>query len=486
MKFITALLLTSFSLTTLAANHYQTKTPYQPQQDAKSYETPPAGYTALFTEMVARHGSRGLSDLKYDLAVENLLIAANKEQALTPKGKQLLELVQKIEQANLLLGYGVEGVSSPGYGNLTTLGIAEHKALATRLFQRHKELFSGQRTVLIETSGENRAIDSSKNFSASLKNHAPNLIVTMLGSNRYTLYFHKLNEDKSPAGDDLLKQQVLAASKKYQKYHKDNPKSESILKALRNSEAAKTATQAILAPLFTPEFLAKIGSEGYQYTNDGERQATSADGQYHAQAKGNGKEKIKTAFDAAAMIYELYIIAPNMVEELNGANLNRFVPENAAAFFNLYKDTDYFYDRGPGFSSEKGITSAHAQALLYDFFQQAINAQKSDAPAAALRFAHAETMIPFATLLAFPGSDKAQADDTPYRYENNDWRGATISPMAANIQWDIYNNAENKPIVRMLVNEKETLFKESCNTARINNNSYYYYLYALKDCYLSN
>lgn len=52
--------------------YLQTKQPYQPQQKLSSYEAMPAGYRAVFTELVARHGSRGLSSIKYDLALYNM------------------------------------------------------------------------------------------------------------------------------------------------------------------------------------------------------------------------------------------------------------------------------------------------------------------------------------------------------------------------------------------------------------------------------
>ena len=115
--------------------------PYAPQQDAKTYEAPPAGFSAIYTEMVARHGSRGLSSPKYDFAIYNMWKQAEADGALTrsrPSGWG--RTVMKIMKANFLLGYGVPGISKPGYGNETAVGIAEHTALAQRVIARLPDL----------------------------------------------------------------------------------------------------------------------------------------------------------------------------------------------------------------------------------------------------------------------------------------------------------------------------------------------------------
>ncbi|HAV5943615.1 histidine-type phosphatase, partial [Acinetobacter baumannii] len=104
------------------SKYYQTKTPYQPQQELKSYEQAPTGFQPVFTELVARHGSRGLSSLKYDLALYNLWKQAKAENALTPLGEQLGADLEAMMKANILLGYGVEGIRQYGYGNETMTG----------------------------------------------------------------------------------------------------------------------------------------------------------------------------------------------------------------------------------------------------------------------------------------------------------------------------------------------------------------------------
>ncbi|RZA16100.1 MAG: histidine-type phosphatase, partial [Proteobacteria bacterium] len=72
-----------------ASAYYGTKTPYEPQQDAASYEAPPAGYAPVHTQLVARHASRGLATPKYDLAMYAIWRKAAEDAALTPLGERL-------------------------------------------------------------------------------------------------------------------------------------------------------------------------------------------------------------------------------------------------------------------------------------------------------------------------------------------------------------------------------------------------------------
>jgi hypothetical protein len=126
-----------------------------------------------------------------------------------------------------------------------------------------------------------------------------------------------------------------------------------------------------------------------------------------------------------------------------------------------------------------------AKPLLMDFFSS-INSfiEGRTTTAAHFRFAHAETVIPFASLLRIPGlSDQAMHPSDLYTYENNPWRGDQIAPMAANIQWEIYQheNNSNQVLVRMLYNEMEVRFKEDCQP--ITPNSYFYDFNELKRAY---
>jgi hypothetical protein len=127
-----------------------------------------------------------------------------------------------------------------------------------------------------------------------------------------------------------------------------------------------------------------------------------------------------------------------------------------------------------------------AKPLLADFFSS-INAcieSNNNNVAGHLRFAHAETIIPFASLLQIPNfSDKAVNLLDLYTYENSQWRGDKIAPMAANIQWEIYRHEDNhnQILVRMLYNEMEVRFKQDCKP--LTPGSFFYDFNELKRSY---
>ncbi len=247
---------------TTQSKYYQTKTPYQPQQDLKSYEQAPNGFQPVFTELVARHGSRGLSSLKYDLALYNLWKQAKAENALTPLGEQLGADLEAMMKANILLGYGVEGIRQFGYGNETMTGILEHRGIADRLLQRLPNLLNPQASISVQSSGVDRAVDSAKFFTAELIKQQPQLkdkIVPVSytnlssasvpsvedgGVDRFKLYFHSLNADEDLTQPlSASQQKIYDASHTYQDFEENNNDLAQKLDELsKNSLAEKTSS----------------------------------------------------------------------------------------------------------------------------------------------------------------------------------------------------------------------------------------------------
>lgn len=489
--------------------YYQTKTPYAPQQDAASYEAPPAGYRTVYTELLARHGSRGLSSLKYDLAVYNMWAKAAADGALTELGLKLGPDVLKLMKANFLLGYGVAGISKPGYGNETQVGIDEHTALAKRLLARHKGLFdevvanaaTAPRKIEVVTSGVDRAVDSGAFFVKSLVAGQPKLndllaypaapgpyptaapVAQPAGTDRFLLYFHKLvaaTDLVSDAADPLYP--TYQDSQAFQKWLKDADLAAKQA-AILADPAAKTAGRAVLERLFSKAFVDKIESGAYSFANTGSFSFTSDDGKFSSTLSGDGETPIASAAEAASRLYELYVIAPAMKAEA-GVDFTPYMPLDQAKYFAFTQDAADFYKMGPGITEKGSVTWKMAQHLEDDFFTQVDAIAKGQlGRVAKLRFAHAEIVIPFASKLGLKNVLAQVPKASMYSYESNPWRGDYVSPMAANVQWDVVRNASGALLVKMLFNEKETDFKADCDGARYSSGSHYYDYTKLKACY---
>ncbi|HIE5941726.1 TPA: histidine-type phosphatase [Burkholderia cepacia] len=484
------------------ATYYQTKTPYRPQQDAATYEAPPAGYAPVYTELVARHGSRGLSGFKYDGAIYAMLVKAEADGALTALGAQLKADTYAIMKANALLGYGVAGISTPGYGNLTQTGIREHQQLAARLAQRLPALFAaGNRQIVVVNSGQDRAVDSSTFFSSSLVAAQPALapaitlpaapsgypasapVTQPAGTNRFLLYFHSLK----PATDLVTDTgnpyyATYQASQAYQAYANDATVAAK-LNAIKAAPQAAEVAQTVLSALVSQAFIAKLGTSGYTFANTGTYAFTSADGKFTNTLKGDGKTKIATAVDAVNVLYNLLQVAPAMTAETGGVTMEKYIGAEQAQYLAYLQDAEDYYQKGPGIQEANPVTYRMAKVLQDDFFGEVDAIARGDLTRAAkLRFTHAEIMIPFASIMNLKNVFVPTPQAQTYTYANNPWRGDQVSPMAANMQWDVYRNG-SRLIVKMLYNERETDFQAACDGAKLTPGSHFYDYVGLKRCY---
>lgn len=425
--------------------HYGTKSVYQPHQDWQKYEAAPSGFEAVYTELVARHGSRALSSLKYDDLTLQVWQAAQAQGALTELGKQLGPEVERLMAANAKLGYG----------NLSQLGQEEHAQLAVRLAARHQALFSravaANRHVAIEHSGKDRAVDSAANFAESLKKALPTLapLVDKAKKNPDQLYFHKADVNAD-----------------YQAYVESDPRLLAALSALSAQSRSHQLAREMLERLYSPAFVDKLAKGELVFTD-----------------RGKGETSIHSEVDAALMLFNLYLIAPGMKYEAGTTpwQFEQYVTTKESEWFAYLLDGEDFYQKGPSFADET-ITYRIAKVLEDDFFKEVEGVRDgSNSKVAKLRFAHAETIIPFAAQLKLQGSNQGVARDQLYSQANNPWRGEWVSPYAANIQWDVYRNSGGTLLVKMLYNEQESRFKSDCQPVKAG--SYFYDFDELKRCY---
>ncbi|MFT2691768.1 histidine-type phosphatase [Clavibacter zhangzhiyongii] len=402
--------------------HYSSKTPYLPQGTPADLAPAPAGFAPVYTESVARHGSRALSSFKYDSLTTQVWEQARSEGALTALGRTLGPEVAKLTAANEELGYG----------NLTGQGADQHRGIGSRVVERLPSLFeavdAGSDTIALESSGEARATASGKAFAKGLTTADPLLaghLPTEIAKDPDTLYFHK-----SDANAD------------YQAYE-DGSAVTAAVDAITDQPRSHEVARETLERIYAPAFVDRLAAGAYRFV-DG----------------GDGKTTVDDEVDAAMMLYNLYIIAPDMADEVS-VDFDRYITSADSEWFAYLLDAEDFYSKGPAFRGSD-ITYRMATPLLDDFLDSMDARLAGSATAATFRFAHAETIIPFAALLGLPGSTQQVTPEQPYAYATNAWRGETVTPMAANVQWDVYRAADGRAVVRMLADERAIPFRAGC------------------------
>jgi hypothetical protein len=419
-----------------ARDSYGTKASYEPAQNPRAYQGVPKGFEPVFTENVSRHGSRAATDGDDAALILTLWDRAAADDLLTPLGQEFGPDVRALDAA----------MAKVGYGRLSGRGKDELAATAGRLRQRLPGLFTtiaeqGEKIDVV-SSGQGRAVDSGTVFTDALTAADPALkpLVGPARTDPDLLYFHK-----------------AAGGAAYRDWLANDQRLATTLTSLTNQDASHRAAVRVLGRIFKPAFVQRIVVGDFSSTADD--------------------------LTAAQAVYNLYSIAPAMRDESpagRGWGMDRYLAPRDAAWFGYLSDLADFYEKGPSFA-DSDITYKMANVLLDDFFKQAeAKRDGTSALGAELRFTHAEEIIPLAALMRLPGSTKAVTVGQPFTYATNPWRGATVSPMAANIQWDMYRKGSTY-LVRALYNERETAFKPGCRP--VSQGSYFYDLSELERCF---
>ncbi|MFI2757743.1 histidine-type phosphatase [Streptomyces echinatus] len=407
---------------------YGTKAPYSPGQNPRGYQKAPAGFVPVFTENVSRHGSRAATDSEDGDLILALWDKAESEGQLTRRGQEFGPKVRALQAA----------MAKVGYGNLSGRGRQELAAAAVRMERRLPSLFAkiaddGERIDVV-SSGQGRAVDSGTEFADALAGAAPEL-KPLIGPGRTDkdlLYFHK-----------------AAGGAAYREYIENDQRLKDTLKGITGQARTREAARGVLRKIFEESFV----------------------------------ERIDDQVGAAQAVYNLYAIAPAMSEESpdgGGWGMERYISPADAAWFGYLSDAEDFYEKGPGFL-DSDITYKMADVLLDDFFEQAeAKRDGTGGLGAELRFTHAEEIIPLAALMGLPGSTRPAAPGEAYTYADNPWRGASVAPLGANIQWDVFRKG-GRYLVRMLYNEKETAFRTGCRP--VAKGSTFYDLNELERCF---
>ncbi|MFG6468761.1 histidine-type phosphatase [Roseateles sp. BYS87W] len=415
-----------------AGSDLGSKTPYRPQEPAAQYEAAPPGYTPVAVQLVARHGSRGLTKAGSDEAALAVWRQAEAAGALTPLGRRFGADLQRFIAAQRQLGYG----------NLSQLGVQEHEALAQRLVARLPGLFAAQPAVELLSSGVDRAVDSSRSFAAALQQAAPRAQVpASWGADRFLLYFHRLDARRDLA-ETPARRATLQRSEAYQAWLRSPLLSEQ-QERIEADPQLPQAAQALLAGLYGAAFTARVADP----------------------------------VAAARHVMDVRGAMAGLTLEMGG-EVAPFVPAAAAAVFMALDDAEDFYRKGPGLLEAGPVTYDIATQLLDDMLDR-LPAGRG----AALRFAHAEIIAPLVSAIGVASVHQPLTRSQPYSHANNPWRAKRVIPMAANVQWEVWEGPAGERLVRMLLNEAQADFKPACEAARLRPASHFYRVTALISCY---
>ncbi len=387
------------------------KTPYP--YEKTEYTAAPAGYQSAFIYVAGRHGSRHLSNYKYDKAWLELLTEAEKSGQITEMGQNLKAEVQRMiafEQGK--------------YAELTIMGKRELFEIGKRSGENFKSLYATNKPIFADATHVIRAQQSRDNFLEGLKSTGYKGEITSI-----------FYEGKK---DPYLRPYDIAT--KYLAYESKGQWKKDVANFAKN-DTAKAMAERIFLQLVSPEFLARL--------NSGELKFTDA----------KNKTIIKNASTAISALYELYVIGPSLREDgLKDVDIKKYFTNEELQMFERIQVAREYYLQGPGAPDANNISTNIMAPLVKRMIVEVDTALAKKDKIGVFSFAHAETELPLVSFLEI-GNSHIQYPTTEEAVQK--WNTADFGPMAGNVQWIVYTAKGKEPLVKMLLNEKEVAFAKA-------------------------
>ena len=372
----------------------------------ESHNTPaPKGYKPFYISHYGRHGSRYLiSDNDYR-RVADLLHKADKAGALTELGKDVMQRVD-----SLMIETDMRG------GDLSPLGVRQHKAIADRMFKAYPEVFTGDKDISARSTLVVRCVLSMDAFCESLKEKNPKLNITRESSQRNMGYLCYHSDESNAWRDD-----------------KSNYKEE-----YRKFEESHTNPDRLVASIFSD------------------------------------KEFVTKNVNPHNFMWDMYWITSGMQDtETDISFYDVMTPEE---LFDLWQCFNYrFYASDGNYPGSNGLITANAKPLIRNIIASADLAIEDategkikpenpipselagnvQAEAATLRFGHDGNLIPLVAQMQIEGTDLQESDPEKFYTAFADWK---IAPMAGNMQMIFFRDPkhpEKEVLVKVMLNEEE-------------------------------
>lgn len=335
----------------------------------------------VFVNHVGRHGARYPASSANCLKLRKALLRADSLGTITPAGRQLARLNDLVIER-----------SNNQWGALDSLGMAEQRAIATRMFYNFGEIFSNGATVNAISSYSPRAMMSMFSFIHQLDrmDNRINFVTSTGRVNSALMRPFDVDEDYKQFRSENLWRPP------YDEYF---------------SQACPTAP------------IRKVLGDRYPFDSDDE------------------------ARDLA--ITEYYVIAGCRAMSIDPGASRFFTREEYNALWSCFNLRQYLQRTATTVSS---VPADIASQLVQDLIQTTDAFIAGTNPAVAnLRFGHAETLMPLLSLLRLKGCYyMTNYFDTVALH----WRDFDVVPMAANFQMILFRSDSGKYYVRVDVNEQ--------------------------------
>lgn len=344
----------------------------------------PKGYKPFYISHYGRHGSRYLiSDNDYS-RMADIFHKADKAGALTDLGKNVMARIDSV----------IVEAAGRG-GDLSPLGVRQHRGIAERMVKAYPEVFKGETPISARSTTVVRCVLSMDAFCERLKELNPKLRTTRESSGRYMNYLNYHSPESNAYTSTEWKEQ-------YRKF-----------------ENAHTNPDRMVATLFSdPAYVEKnINPHDFMW------------GMYWL---ASGMQDIETPLS----FYDIF---------------------TADELFDLWQCFNYrFYACDSNYAGNRGLVLANAKPLLRNIIDSAEEAISSDKPSVTLRFGHDGNLIPLAGILRMKDCYNSVDDPEEFYRNFSDWK---IAPMAGNVQMIFFRNSTTPDadvLVKFMLNEQET------------------------------
>ncbi len=388
-KYITAILVLATVLGLRAADPMATDysmqmcqgslTPYPAEVNPAVF---PDSLKPVYINHVGRHGSRYPASAANCLKMRQALLRADSLGTITPLGRRLMRLNDLVIER-----------SNNQWGALDSLGMAEQRSIATRMFYNFGEIFSGGASVTAISSYSPRSMMSMYSFTHQLDRMD-----------------NRINFITSTGRVNSALMRPFDVDNDYLQFRKD--------------KLWSPAYDAYFATACPTTAIRRVLGDRYPFATDDE------------------------ARDLA--ITEYYVIAGCSCMGVEAGASQYFTKEEYNALWSCFNLRQYLQRTATTVSA---VPAEIASALLQDIIATTEGFIGGTNPSVAnLRFGHAETLMPLLSLLRLKGCYyMTNYFDTVALH----WRDFDVVPMAANLQIILFRAKESGHYyIRVDVNEK--------------------------------